>query len=563
VRPRGTVAVMYRILALVACIGMAGAVYAEPGPADLDRTLDAIAETDPAALRAALDRLRNDAAEASVEAANLREKADAVDAESKRLRALLDALAPSLTRDEAVAMAAAEPKATVTFVDHVQPIFESRCGRCHNLDRREGGLSLANHTLALEGGSSGAVLAAGDPAGSRLLRLVLQEEEPNMPPRGNPLDAAQIDTLRQWIALGMPENAGSEVRVAKASSLEVNDDAYVAAAVVDGPPPMPEVGLTALAGPSGRPAPARAVAASPTAPLLAAGGRNQILLYDVSQPSPELLGALPFPEGEAYALTFSLNGELLLAAGGENGVAGAAVIWNVRKGERLGSYGRAYDSYYAADLSPDHGMVALGGPSKRVRVYSVRDGAMLYELTKHTDWVYAIKFSPDGELLASADRAGNLLLWQAANGRAVDSLDGHEGAINALAYTYDSNVLASAGSDGKIMLWDTWKYKRIRQIDAKQGEVLDVAISRAGEILSAGTNGALRRWGLDGKNIIDYSNVGDWSYAAGFAHDDTRVFAGAWTGEAVVRDTESGEVAATLTTNPAPDDSQPGQLAKK
>ena len=48
----------------------------------------------------------------------------------------------------------------------------------------------------------------------------------------------------------------------------------------------------------------------------------------------KLIGAFPFPEGDVFALTFSLNGGLLLAAGGKAGVlqGGAPGTTNHRMG---------------------------------------------------------------------------------------------------------------------------------------------------------------------------------------------------------------------------------------
>ena len=51
------------------------------------------------------------------------------------------------------------------------------------------------------------------------------------------------------------------------------------------------------------------------------------------------------------------------------------VVWDVKTGKRVFEVGKEYDAVLAADISPDHGQVALGGPSKVVRVYNTADGA--------------------------------------------------------------------------------------------------------------------------------------------------------------------------------------------
>ena len=45
------------------------------------------------------------------------------------------------------------------------------------------------------------------------------------------------------------------------------------------------------------------------------------------------------------------------------------------------------DAVMAADISTDHTMVALGSPSKMIRVYSTETNELLYEIKKHTEWV--------------------------------------------------------------------------------------------------------------------------------------------------------------------------------
>ena len=215
----------------------------------------------------------------------------------------------------------------------------------------------------------------------------------------------------------------------------------------------------------------------------------------------------------------------------------------------MGTYGQYYDTVLAADISPDHRMIALGGPNKKVRVYSTETGEELYKLDKHNDWIHAVKFTPDGEILTTADRAGGMFIWQAANGREVEQLRGHTGAIHALAYTPDSNILASAGEDGTVQLWDTWKYKRVRSIKAHSKAALYVDISADSRIISSGADRQTKIWGLDGKEQKAFKDGGDWVYAACFGQNN-RIVGGTWSGNIILWDDESGEAVAELSTNP-------------
>jgi hypothetical protein len=452
---------------------------------------------------------------------------------------------------EAMQMAAAPTpeKPAVTFADHVLPIFKERCVKCHNQDKAKGGLAVDMFDSLMEGGSSGEVIQPGSSGSSRLVSLIDGSEEPVMPPSGDPLTDEQLALIRQWIDLGAPADSDSKVMVAEAATATVSEDVFTAAAIVDGPPPMPEAELAVATPAPAAAVVARAVATNPRSPLVAMASYRQALLYDAE--TMTLLGALPFQEGEIHALTFSVNGEWLVAAGGTPGDKGIAVIWNVRTGERIGTYGEEYDTILAADLSPDHRMIALGGPSRLVRVYSVATGELAYKLDKHAEWIYAVKFTPDGEVLTTADRGGGMHLWQAANGRHVEELRGHNGAIHDLDYSADSNMLASAGADGTVRLWDTWKYNQIRSFNAHGGGTLSVDFNPANQIVSTGVDKQVKRWDTAGKNLSSYEALPDWGYQARFARDGAVVLAGSWNGQVSVWEAESGTKVADLSTNPA------------
>ncbi|MEX2214828.1 MAG: DUF1553 domain-containing protein [Phycisphaeraceae bacterium] len=96
--------------------------------------------------------------------------------------------------------AAAEENAAAALA-----ILENHCIRCHHEESRKGKLSLATRADLLKGGRNGAAITVGNPDASRLIKLVTPEEAgvpPDMPEEGQPLTAAQRQTLRQWIKEG-------------------------------------------------------------------------------------------------------------------------------------------------------------------------------------------------------------------------------------------------------------------------------------------------------------------------------------------------------------------------
>src|SRR5258706_3369486 len=193
----------------------------------------------------------------------------------------------------------------ITFEDHLLPILRNECTTCHNPDKKKGGLDLSTYQAALAGSDSGPVATANDPDASLLYKVVAHLEDPKMPKGKGKLQDKDINVFKQWIAGGMLENATGKA-VAKARpkvNLAVTSGS---AARPTGPIAMPkDLSLEPLVR-TRRPGALMCLAASPWAPLVAIGGRHQVLLYDTN--SLELLGVLPFPEGDPYVVRFSRNG---------------------------------------------------------------------------------------------------------------------------------------------------------------------------------------------------------------------------------------------------------------
>jgi hypothetical protein len=94
---------------------------------------------------------------------------------------------------------------SVNFDTEIAPLLASRCLGCHAGAEPKAGLDLSGHQAALHGGDSGRVLVPGHPGQSRLWEMVSTNE---MPPE-HPLSVAEKESLRQWIAVGVPWGATS------------------------------------------------------------------------------------------------------------------------------------------------------------------------------------------------------------------------------------------------------------------------------------------------------------------------------------------------------------------
>jgi hypothetical protein len=92
----------------------------------------------------------------------------------------------------------------------IRPLLAERCFSCHGGLKQEAGLRLDTVSLMVEGGESGGVVTKGDPNASLILERVSDPDPATrMPPEGEgePLSAAQLAMVRDWIKAGCPAPA--------------------------------------------------------------------------------------------------------------------------------------------------------------------------------------------------------------------------------------------------------------------------------------------------------------------------------------------------------------------
>ena len=431
----------------------------------------------------------------------------------------------------------------ITYTDHILPLFKQRCGSCHNANDRKGGLTLDNYAGTMQGGSSGVVVEGGDAGSSYLWSLVTHESEPKMPPNADKMPEAELALIKQWIDGGLLEASTSTARMKKKSTLakiEVSGERPAEIAM-----PIGYLGDPTIQSRTRNAV--TALATSPWAPLAAISGHRQITLYHTQ--TFEVLGVLPFPEGQPQVLKFSRNGSMLLAGGGRGGASGKVVVYDVKTGERKAEVGDEYDSVLAADISADHTMIALGGPKRMLRVFAVETGELLFENKKHNDWITAIEFSPDGVLLASGDRSNGLVVWETSTGKEFYNLLGHQGMITDVSWRPDSNVVASASEDNTIRLWEMNNGTEVKKWNA-HGGCLSLDYIRDGRLVSNGRDMVVRLWNGDGGQLREFPGQTDLGMEVAFDAESERVLAGDWTGMVRIWNAADGALLNEFNTNP-------------
>ena len=392
-------------------------------------------------------------------------------------------------------------------------------------------------------------LVSGNPDASKLWRAITQIEEPFMPQNQPPLPERDLETFKKWIQMGLLETGSGKAVAASKPGTDFTLKADLVGKP-DGPPPMPNQVSRAVLVHTKTTTAITGLAASPWAPLVAIAGQKQILLFHAD--TLELLGILPFTEGQPVDVKFSRSGQVLLASGGIGARSGRVVLWDVVTGNKLMTLGDDYDTVLAADIRPDQSQVALGGPSRIVKLWSTRTGELEHKLKKHTDWVTAVAFSPNGQLLATADRNGGISVWDPESAQELFTLTGHKSAVTALSWRGDSKLLASSSEDGTVKLWEMDEGKQARSWNAHAGGVLSVQYAHVDRLVTCGRDKTVALWEGNGKKLRDLEKCCDLPLRACFSCDGGRIFASDFDGRVLACEVGGGKRIGSLDANPLP-----------
>src|SRR5215467_5702145 len=107
----------------------------------------------------------------------------------------------ALTISFSILSSPAEDK--INYTDHVLPLVEANCSKCHNPDKKKADLDLTSYQGALKGSGSGLIVLSGNPDGSKLWKALTHGEEPFMPPNRPKLPDKELEVFKKWIAGGL------------------------------------------------------------------------------------------------------------------------------------------------------------------------------------------------------------------------------------------------------------------------------------------------------------------------------------------------------------------------
>jgi len=460
---------------------------------------------------------------------------------------------PSLT----MAQQPVQPDVSEVTWDEVRGVFQKRCFACHRGEQARGGLDLSTVASIQAGSTSGAAVVSGKPEQSLIYTLPAHLEDPKMPPNGAKLPQRELELISRWIQGGMSEKVREPAPDATPASTRTRAARPTRpgmTATAKAKPPA--VSVTAAAAPEmadkqsskvvqpvfARPVKQQrraiaALAASPTSSLMAVPGHREVFVFDWSDQS--LRQRIEFPWGDVFAMSFSADGSLLIVGGGIGAESGRAAGFDVLTGEQVFVSGEESDVVLAATLSADGRLLAVGGPSRKVRIYDTVSGECTAELTRHTDWILQLAFSHDSLLLASGDRFGAVIVSEARSGREFMDLRGHSGPISGLAWSADSSEVLSASQDGSIRSRELHHGTETFNLNPDKGRLLHAAFLPSGGVVVGTSDRSLAVVQQSGE-VRQLAQRGDEVVRLAVTQDGSHVLAADAAGELRLHSLETG-----------------------
>ncbi len=325
---------------------------------------------------------------------------------------------------------------SAAFGKNVVPLFVSKCLSCHGGDATEGGYSMATVAEMLRPGDSElAPFDFAQPQRSEVLRrLLAKAEDARMPAEAQPLAAAEIAAISNWIALGkLPSPADLQRPLAELMTP-----------------------ITRQLAPSHyvRPVPIHALALTEDAVFV--GGYGEVNVWRRADGS--LIQRIPVIGSHIAVLRVSDIAQGLAVSSGIPGEFGCVQLIDWKS-----DLPRASQLLALSDVAPDIAFcpedsatatsrIAVGGMDGQLRIVDYRDTVRIDTFPSHADAILAVAWSQDGSRLLTASRDRTSKLFDSQNWELLMSYARHERAVGGAGF-HNSNPL-TLDETGLLRLMD-------------------------------------------------------------------------------------------------------------
>ena len=364
----------------------------------------------------------------------------------------------------------------VNYQRDVEPLLLKYCGNCHRGTEKEGDFSFQTFESLMAGTQEGSVIVAGKSAESKLIGLLRGTTEPRMPPEDQPQPTAtEVERIAHWIDAGAMAPSGTS----KPLSMRLVT-----------PKIQPKEGVTS---------PYTSAIAHPDGEHLIAGRHGEVVQINIA--NGNIVRRWDGFAGKVTSLRFNVATQVVVAAGGIEGVGGEVSLIDIASGDQKKRFECHTDILYAAVLSPDARWLATAGYDREIQLRDMQSDEVVRTFSGHNGAIYDLDVDPSNRVIASASADETVKLWSVVTGERLDTLSQGEKEQYAVRFAPDGKSLYAGGADRKLRRWDFVSIEQpainpLRESRfAHESSVVQLRLDREGkQVITVGADGSLKQW---------------------------------------------------------------------
>jgi WD40 repeat protein len=234
------------------------------------------------------------------------------------------------------------------------------------------------------------------------------------------------------------------------------------------------------------------VAVTPDARVAVSGSQDQTLKVWDLESGVEVRTMAGHANG-VVAVAVTPDGRLAVSGSGDRTLK----VWDLATGAEVRTLAGHSGHVTAVAVTPDGRLAVSGSDDKTLKVWNLANKGTDRTVTGHSSAVVAVALTPDGRLALSGSEDTTLKVWDLPTGAEVRTLAGHSSHVRAVAVTPDGRLAVSASFDSTLKVWDLATGAEVRTLAGRAGGLNSVAVTPDGRQAVSGLwDHTLKVWDL-------------------------------------------------------------------